>query len=108
MPAVIVQISRFVDEHQPGFIECILLDALGESHLFVEKVPVVSKGDLWPTSSYPQPGAIACEVEAQWKDAAGRSLVRVSTERPWGVESTAGTTCFTVLLAQVKLGDEPS
>jgi hypothetical protein len=55
MPAVTVQISRFVDEHQPGFVECILMDALGESHLFVEKVPVVSTDDLWSTSSYPQP-----------------------------------------------------
>jgi hypothetical protein len=87
MPAVTVQISRFVDEHQPGLVECILMDALGESHLFVEKVPIISTEDLWPASSYPQSGAIACEVEEQWKDAAGRWLVRVNTVRPWGVES---------------------
>lgn len=108
MPAVTVQISRFVDEHQPGFVECILTDALGESHLFVEKVPIVSTDGLWSTSSYPQPGAIACEVEEQWQDAAGRALARVNTERPWGVESTAGTTCFTVLLAQLVLGNGPA
>jgi hypothetical protein len=108
MPAVTVQISRFVDEHQPGFVECILMDALGESHLFVEKVPVVSTDDLWSTSSYPQPGVIVCEVEEQWQDEAGRSLVRVSTKRPWGVESTAGTTCFTVLLAQLVLSNGPA
>jgi hypothetical protein len=108
MPAVTVQISRFVDDHQPGFVECILMDALGKSHLFVEKAPIVSTDDLWSTSNYPQPGAIACEVAEQWQDEAGRSLVRVSTERPWGVESTAGTTCFTVLLAQLVLGDGPA
>ena len=89
-------------------MECILQDALGESHLFVEKVPVVSTDNLGSTSSYPQPGAIACEVEEQWQDSAGRSLVRVSTERPWGVESTAGTTCFTVLLAQLVLRNGPA
>ena len=107
MPAVTIQISRFVDEHYPGFVECILLDAQGESHLFVEKVPVVSRDEHCSTSSYPQPGVIACEVEEQWTDAAGRLLARVNTERPWGMESTAGTTIFTVLSAQVVL-DEPT
>ncbi len=75
--------------------------------VLVEKAPIISTDDLRSTSSYPQPGAIACEVEEKWQDAAGRSLVRVSTERPWGVESTAGTTCFTVLLAQLVLGNGP-
>src|SRR5512139_346408 len=81
--AVTVQIERFVDEYQPGFVECRLVDAEGQSHLFIEKVPIVSTEDLWSTSTYPVAGAIACEVEAEWKDSQGRALLKVSTERPW-------------------------
>jgi hypothetical protein len=101
MSILAVQISRFVDEHQPGFVECVVVDALGHSHLFVEKVPIVSEENLLSTSSYPRNGEIKCEVEAEWKDEAGRSLVRVNTEQPWHVESTTGETKFVVLSSQV-------
>jgi hypothetical protein len=101
MPALAVEISRFVDESNPGFVECLLVDALGHSHLFVEKVPVVTTEDLWSTSTYPRPGVIACEVEAEWKDGEGQSLARVSTELPWHVESTVGQTQFVVLASQL-------
>lgn len=94
-------ISRFVDEHQPGFVECELLDAGGELHLFVEKVPVVTQVDLWSSSSYPQPGAVPCLVEAEWKDEQGRPLARVSTEHPFHAESTTGKSGFVVLASQV-------
>jgi hypothetical protein len=101
MPALAVEISRFVDESNPGFVECLLVDALGHSHLFVEKVPVVTREDLWSTSTYPRPGVIACEIEAEWKDGAGQSFARVSTELPWHVESTVGQTQFVVLASQL-------
>jgi hypothetical protein len=101
MPTLSVVISRFVDEYQPGFVECELTDAQGELHSFLEKVPVVTKENLWFSSSYPQPGAIPCTVEAEWKDEQGRLLCRVSTEQPFHVESTAGHSCFVVLASQV-------
>ena len=101
MPALTVEISRFVDESNPGFIECVIVDAFGKLHLILEKVPVISTEDLWSTSVYPRPGEIACEVEAAWTDESGRSLVRVSTELPWHVESTTGETAFVVLSSQV-------
>jgi hypothetical protein len=102
MHAVTVPILRFVDEHQPGFVECVLTDASGNQHLIVEKVPVVSREDLWSNSIYPRLGRIACEVEAEWKDADGRSFVRINTERPWSVESSEGATVFVVLASQVQ------
>ncbi len=97
-----VQIDRFVDEHPPGFVECSLVDANGTRHLFVEKVPVLASEDLWTDSAYPRPGAIACQIEAELKSAAGDALLRVSTELPWHVESTTGQTVFTVRAAQVR------
>ena len=106
MPSIAVTISRFVDEHQPGFVECVLVDALGESHLFVEKVPIVTLESLIATSSYPCIGAIDCEIQAIWLDETGRSVARVSTELPWGVESTGGSTQFVVLSSQLT-GIEP-
>ena len=101
MPALSVQITRFVDEHQPGIVECVLLDALGQTHIFVEKVPVVSTENLCPTSSYPRPGFIGCEIESEWKDGAGRSITQVNTAQPWGIESKLGATHFQVLSSQL-------
>ena len=97
-----VVISRFVDEHEPGFVECTFDDAQGDRHCFVEKVPIVSAENLWSDSAYPKPGAIRCRVEAEWDDARGRTLARVSTEHPDGVESTSGLTKFVVLASQVE------
>jgi len=101
MTAVVVEISRFVDEHQPGFVECALVDASGTKHTFIEKVPVVSTANLLSSSQYPQLGFIACEVQDQWQSAEGASLVRICTERPWGVESKQGVTTFVVTTAQL-------
>lgn len=102
MPALQVEISRFIDEHQPGFVECTLVDANGQCHLFVEKVPIVSKEDLWSTSSYPRSGLIECEIEEEeMKTESGLPVFRVSTEKPWGVESTTGQTQFLVKPSQV-------
>lgn len=101
MTEISVQIERFVDEHQPGFVECRLVDADGRSHQFIEKLPIVTSANLWSDSSYPQAGTIACEIESESIDAAGRRLVQVSTERPWSVESTEGISRFLVLSSQV-------
>jgi hypothetical protein len=45
MTAVKVEIVRFVDEHQPGFVEVALVDAAGRLHTFVEKVPVAESAE---------------------------------------------------------------
>lgn len=91
-----VQIERFVDDHQPGFVACVLIDADGKCHEFIEKGPVVSDTKLWSDSVYPQAGFLGCSIEREWTDNAGRSLVRVSTKKPWGIESVADETVFTV------------
>ena len=101
MPTLSVQISRFVSEDFPGFVECVLIDVSGQSHLFVEKAPVVSNENLWSTSTYPCRGEIGCEVEAEWIDGSGREISRVTTERPWDVQSTSGESQFVVLRTQV-------
>jgi hypothetical protein len=101
MPAVAVRITRFVDDHQPGFVECQLVDAAGVSHSFVEKAPIVMSQELRSSSSYPCSGAIDCQVLTQWKDVDGVGLSRIDTSKPWGVESNAGVTEFVVASSQI-------
>ena len=101
MPAVSVQIARFVDDHFPGFVECILVDALGTAHTFVEKVPVVSADSLSAASSFPCNGEIQCEIFEEWQDEMGLSFAIVCTESPWDVESTSGERQFTVFTSQL-------
>lgn len=96
MDELLVQIDRFVDDHQPGFVECSLVDAYGVKYIFVEKIPIVTVESLGKDSSYPRPGAIGCQVERRWSTSDGRSLVEVSTAVPWGIESTSGETRFVV------------
>jgi len=100
MPGVVIEISRLVDDHFPGFVECLLIDWTGAKHVFVEKIPVVS-GALSSTSSLPGTGVIACVVESEWRDREGRALVNINTAKPWGVESSAGQSKFVVLASQL-------
>ena len=62
MPCIRVEIVRFVDEHQPGFVECVFTDADGSVHTLVDKVPVFTLENLWSDSTYPRPGIARCEV----------------------------------------------
>jgi len=101
MTSVVVEITRFVDEYQPGIVECVLVDAFNQSHTFVEKVPYVSAENLLSDSKYPCAGSINCELEAEFTDANGRLLARVDTDRPDSVESVAGESKFVVLSSQV-------
>lgn len=101
MRCIAVEIVRFVDNHFPGFVECVLLDAEGGRHVVIEKVPVITSEWLDATSHYPRPGIIACEVEAEWIDQNGQALVRVNTELPWGIASINGETRFTVPSSKV-------
>ena len=100
MPVLAVEITRFVDESFPGFVECRLMDVNNEVHLFVEKAPVVSTENLSSASSYPRQGALQCELLASWHEGS-TSMAKVSTEKPWGIESTTGETEFLVLSSQL-------
>jgi hypothetical protein len=96
-----VTIERFTDESQPGWVECRFADAAGNSHVFEEKVPIVSDEDLDAGSAYPRPGFIGCQVVATRVPSDGRKLIIVDTEQPWGIESKTGQTRFEVLDEQL-------
>jgi hypothetical protein len=99
MEYLAVQIVRFEDEHQPGWVACELLDAGGHSHTFID-VPVMDIAYPDAANAFPKPGALGCEIIARWRDADDRELVRVCTD-PWGVSSTEGVAEFVVLTEQL-------
>ena len=96
-----LQIVRFVDEHQPGFVAGVFTDVEGIAHTIIDKVPVIALADLRPESAYPQPGVAACELLEQFQDAQERRVARITIDKPWGLESTSGGTEFIVLQSQI-------
>lgn len=98
---VAVQIVSFLDPHNPGVVECKLIDAEGSVHVFVDKVPIFTTEMLDAQSAYPQPGSIRCRIMTQCQDPKGRSLVRISTLWPDGIESLAGMYEFVVTADQL-------
>ena len=82
MVGVRVEIRRYVDDHQPGWVECRLSDAHGREWLFVEKVPVVTLEDLDAAGSYPRSGVLACRVVGRrpWMDAS--EVLIIDTTEP--------------------------
>jgi hypothetical protein len=97
-----VEIVRFTDPHQPGWVECVLRDVSGREWTIIEKVPVVSDTPLDATSIYPQLGIVACELVRQWTDEQRRTRCIIDTERPLGIEAKNGETRFEVFIEQIK------
>jgi hypothetical protein len=101
-----VEIVRFVDDHQPGWVACEFVDAAAHRHTLIDKAPIFTAELLDATSSYPQPGLVGCEVLSRLEDDKGRELVRVTTIKPWDMESTEGLSEFVVLSTQLTAGPE--
>jgi hypothetical protein len=100
--AIKAEITRFVDASQPGFVELSFIDAIGRTHWFVEKVPVVTAEDLDASSVYPRASAIDCRVLARGVDDEGRMIFTVDTSQPWGIYSTVGQSTFVVRPEQLE------
>jgi hypothetical protein len=90
---------RFVDDHQPGWIEYEFHDAAGARHMLLDKVPIFTVEDLDATSAYPRPCEVHCEVLGRWQDTLGRDLIRIALGD--GVTSTAGISEFVVYATQM-------
>lgn len=99
--SVYVQIVRFLDSHNPGVIECKLVDVEGFMHTFIDKVPIFTTELPDENSAYPQTGRLRCRAMAEWQDAKGRSLVRINTLWPDGIESAEGASEFVVTSQQM-------
>jgi len=96
-----VLITGFIDDHQPGWVECRFADAWGNEHIVQDKVPILTDKDLDTNSEYPQDGVIAFEFIKTWTDQDGRTIYKINTEKPWGVETIKGLTEFDILEEQI-------
>lgn len=101
MIAIKIRITKFISDKQPGFVECSFFDASSKEHIVQDKVHIVTENFLDAYSEYPQDGVIACEVVNEWKDADGRKIFKVTTSKPWGVDTINGLTEFDVLEEQL-------
>jgi hypothetical protein len=99
--AVKILITSFIDDHQPGFVECKFYDAFGNQHIIQDKVPVVTDKHLDANSEYPQEGIIACEIVNERNDSNGQKIFTINTSKPWGIETIDGLTEFDVLEEQL-------
>jgi hypothetical protein len=101
MTAVRVSITAFIDEYQPGIVECCLADVHGHTWKFHEKVPVVSAEDLWIDSEYPQPGSIECKVLESKRSPSGQQILIIQT-----IESVEGVTVFEIFAEQLERSED--
>jgi hypothetical protein len=101
MHTISVQIVRFTNASQPGWVECVLRDASGREWIVAGKLPIFTSAPLDAASNYPQPGVIACEVVREWTDEGGRRRCIINTERPWDIEAKGGETQFEVFSDQI-------
>ncbi len=105
MVEVCVVIRRYVDDNQPGWVECCLTDAYGREWLFIEKVPLVTVENLDSASIYPRPGVIACQVIDRRVGTDEREVIVIDTKEPWLMEATTGDTRFEVRPEQLRESD---
>ncbi len=104
MHAVNVQIVRFTDSAQPGWVECVFRDAASREWTFSDKLPIFTAVPLDAHSAFPQAGAVACEIIRTWIDECGQKRCIIDTEHPWGVSATNGETQFEVFYEQLTTG----
>jgi hypothetical protein len=96
-----VQIMKFVDADQPGWVACVFTDAQRRNHTLVDKIPVFTTSDLDSGSQYPQTGVADCQIISRYRDSEGGQLARIDTNKAFGIESTQGLSEFVVLAIQL-------
>jgi hypothetical protein len=97
MKAIVIEIIRLLSDDYPGFVECRFIDAWQKEHIIQEKIPVVSDRLLDEKCEYPVAGIVACELLRKWTDNEGRRLLKISTKKPWDIETVEGLNEFDLL-----------
>jgi len=101
MPEIEVEIIRYVDDAQPGWVECHFTDAARHEHVVIDKVPLFTALALDAASQYPVRGTMGCREVGRRHDADGREIVTIDTEEPDHIASTSGQTRFDVVAVQL-------
>ena len=78
------------DSSYPEIVLCEVVDVYGQKHEFIEKWPVVSAKDYFE-NAFPKECEIGCVILEKRE-----TSYLVSTEQPYGIESTDGKTIFEI------------
>ena len=97
MHAIKLKITEFIDDWQPGWVECHFNDAWGKEHIIREKAPVVSGEYLAADSLYPGDGFAAFELLGTRKDENGRLFFTDTRGKPWSIETIESLFQFYIL-----------
>ncbi|HEX9997555.1 MAG TPA: hypothetical protein VGB45_10455 [Abditibacterium sp.] len=101
MIGIKAQIIRCInDESYPIVVECCFEDAHGWIHLFHDKDVIFSSETLDENTRYPLDAIVGCEI-VERSDGYQGVIVRVNTEKPWGIASTQGRKIFDVMRQQL-------
>lgn len=96
------RIQRWVScEPQPGLVEVTVTDANSKRWTFVDKAVYFSSEELVADSGYPRDGVVACIEIGRRIDTHGREVVRISTDRPWDIETVDEVSEFEVDASQL-------
>lgn len=77
-----IEITRFVDDAQPGWVEAVLVDAWGEKWTFVQKTPSFTEAYLDAESDYPVEAILECQIVGGYLDRNERlvAVIRAADE----------------------------
>ncbi len=101
MLAIKVEVTKFVSDDFPGFVECKFTDIWNDEYVIEEKVSVVSDKDLDVNSEYPREGIITCEILKEWVDRIGRKIVTVDIGNVYDIKTVKGSTEFDLFKNQL-------
>jgi hypothetical protein len=95
------QITRWIDDDQPGLIECRFMDRFGRERSIIEKLPIVTEAALRADSQFPQPAFIGCPIISRGRDDSGLETVEITAEAPQAIEATDGAAIFQLFTHQL-------
>jgi hypothetical protein len=96
MKYLLSEIIEYTDDHFPGWVRCVFIDAYERQHEVCEKVPIVSWENIVATTVLPLRGYLAGEIVSQ-----NGNIVCFNLEKPYYIESTDGESIFHVLEKQI-------
>ena len=78
-----IEITRFVDDAQPGWVEAVMVDAWKQKWTFVQKIHSFTDDDLDSESDYPIQGYLECAIVGSYLDRDERlvAVIRAADER---------------------------
>jgi hypothetical protein len=98
-PELRVEITRYVDDYQPGIVQCEFAEAAGQQQIIIGKLPVFTSADLDFNPCYPQRGTVQCEILGRQISDNGVELVHITI----GEETVDGLSEFVVLAELVSV-----